>query len=334
MILRELERIDTVSYLSRIRSANENEHQSRLIKVYEDIPEIREIDLKISEAALTEAKNRILGKAENSEDYQSTIDDLSEKKKELLKKAGLPTDYLNPIYNCPICKDWGEIDGKVCSCAKKLRITELYRRSNLNYLLERENFDSFRLDYYSKNAYKNKKKTPYENASNILNNAKRFVEDFDKKHDSILIFGSTGLGKTFLSNCIAKALLDKGHTVLYLSSNELFEEVLSKYIMSRNEDDKKILEPIYQYLYNSDLLIIDDLGTEVLSSFVKSQLFEIINKRILTGRSTLITSNLDLETLQDRYTERVMSRIADNYILYQLYGDDIRYIKKKYDGGK
>ena len=329
MIIRELEKIDTVEYLSRIRSTNEREHQFRLIHIYEELPELREIDLKISDAAISEAKNRLLKKGEPSEDYKNVIEELSKKKTELLESAGYPADYLDPIYTCPICKDWGEADGKICSCVKRLRIDELYKRSNLNNLLEKENFDTFNLDYYSKDGFSGKRSTPYENASKILSSARRYVDDFDEKHESILIFGSTGLGKTFLSNCIAKALLDSEHTVLYLSANELFEEVLSNYIMSHKNEDRETLEPVYEYIYSSDLLIIDDLGTEVLSSFVKSQLFEIINKRILSNKATLITTNLDLKTLQDRYTERVMSRIADNYILYQLYGDDIRYVKKK-----
>ena len=329
MIIRDLEKIDTVAYLSRIRNANEREHQLRLIKIYEELPELRELDLKISDAAIAEAKKRIRNSDERSEDYKDVIAELSQKKTELLTKSGYPADYLEPIYNCPICKDWGEADGQICSCVKKLRINELYKRSNLNNLLEKENFETFNLDYYEQKEFSGKKATPYDNASRILSNAKRYVKEFDEKHENILIYGSTGLGKTFLSNCIAKALLDTEHTVLYLSSNELFEEVLSGYIMSHNEEDKATLEPVYQYIYSSDLLIIDDLGTEVLSSFVKSQLFEIINKRILTNKATLITTNLSLNTLEDRYTERVMSRIADNYILYQLYGNDIRYIKKK-----
>ena len=281
--------------------------------------------------AVEEAKRQILSPADTytaTDDISSRLKHLSEKKVSKLIKLGYPDDYLAPIYNCNICQDWGEVDGRVCDCVRRLRINELYKRSNLKSLLEVENFDTFNLEYYSNKPYKDRSATPYENASRILLSAKNFVRNFDKRDESLLIYGGTGLGKSFISNCIAKALLDSSHTVLYLSSNEMFEEIISPYIMSRDNDTRKKIEPIYEYIYNSDLLIIDDLGTEILSSFVKSQLFEVINKRILSGLSTIITTNLDLEALQDRYTERVMSRIVDKYTLYLLYGDDIRYVKK------
>ncbi|MBR3041857.1 MAG: ATP-binding protein, partial [Eubacterium sp.] len=238
---------------------------------------------------------------------------------------GYDEDYLEPIYSCPLCKDEGYSDGHVCSCAKKIRIQELYKRSNLNAVFKKENFSTFSLDVYSKEPFKDQPLTPYQNASNILKRAHNYVKNFDSEHGNILIYGSTGLGKTFISNCIAKELLDSAHSVLYLSANELFEQVLSRYIMTR--DNSTALKSIYEYLYNSDLLIIDDLGTEVLSSFVRSQLFEILNKRMLTEKATIITTNLDLATLQDRYSERIMSRIAKDYVLFPLYGEDIRYRK-------
>ncbi|MBO4592204.1 MAG: ATP-binding protein [Eubacterium sp.] len=324
MIVKEIESIDIRSHLSRIRSGYEALHNSRIDEIYSKIPEIKNIDDSLSDIAISEAKNRLMGNPKD-EALSEKLGTLSEKKKELLRQNGFPEDYLEPIFNCPICKDWGEIDGKVCSCVRNLRVSELYKRSNLKNVFERENFSTFSLDNYSKVTDPQRGRSPHENATHILKKAKTFVDNFDKEHGNILIYGSTGLGKTFLSNCIAKALLDKGHSVLYLSANELFEDILSTYIMSHSRSSA--LEAIYNYLYSSDLLIIDDLGTEVMSSFTRSQLFEIINKRMLSNLSTIITTNLDLETLQDRYTERVMSRFAKSYVLYPLFGDDIRYRK-------
>ena len=327
MIIRDLEKIDTKDYLSRIRLKNEAEHKKRILEINETIPELKEVDDKISEIALEAVKAR-LNKREQSADFSSAMKTLNEQKIKILTDHGYSADYLDPIYNCPICQDWGEKDNHICSCVKELRIKELYQRSNLHQLLEKENFDTFSLDVYSDQPFKDMELTPRENAQRLLNKSLKFVENFDSIHDNILIYGGPGLGKTFLSNCIAKNLLDKGHTVLYLSSNELFNEVLSNYIMSRNEKLKETLEAVYDYVYSSDLLIIDDLGTEVVNSFVRSQFFEIINKRILTNKSTLISSNLGLAELQESYTQRVISRLVDKYDLYPVYGNDIRKMRK------
>lgn len=333
MIIKELERFDSKSYLSKIRSRNELISKERQNEVYEKCPEIEAVSRQIADFAINEIKRRLSGgissdSNSSSDELKKGLDELTKQKKKLLTAHGFPENYLDPIYDCPICEDWGEVNGQVCSCIKKLRIQELYRRSNLSQLLEKENFDSFSLDYYSKESFAGKDISPYDNARRILDNARQFVADFKDSHNNLLIYGGTGLGKTFLSNCIAKALLDQGYAVLYLSSNELFDEVLSNYLLSKNDELKNTLSPLYEYIYNSDLLIIDDLGSELLSSFVKSQLFEIINKRIINGKSTIITTNLNLDSLQNNYTERVMSRIADKYTLYTLYGDDIRYLKK------
>lgn len=329
MILQTLEEIDTTEYLSRRRLENEITHKDRIIEIYKKLPKMKELDNRISDitfgAIKARLKNGSTGDAESAvKDMQSQVDELSREKKQLLVDNGYTEDYLEPIFTCPICQDWGEVNGHICTCVEKLRIRELYQRSNLEKLLEKENFDTFSYEYYSKEPYKNLGISPYENVKRNVENALKFVENFDTVDDNILMYGGPGLGKTFLSNCIAKALLDSGHTVLYLSSNELFSEILSVYIMSKSESEKALAKPIYEYIYSSDLLIIDDLGTEVMSSFVRSQLFEIINKRIQEQKSTLISSNLSLGELQEGYTERVMSRIVDKYTLYPFYGDDIR----------
>ncbi|MCR5214830.1 MAG: ATP-binding protein [Eubacterium sp.] len=328
MITKEIENVDIESYLSQVRSRNERLHQDRLMEVYERLPRVEALDKEISGIGIREIKLR-LQKKEGSKTYREDIDRLSTEKHRIMEEAGYPADYLEPIYSCPLCKDSGVYNNESCKCVRKLMIDELYKRSNLHNLLKKENFNTFNLDYYSKEIPEGRKISPYDNEKRLLDMAKKFVDDFGPGSKGIFIYGGTGLGKTFLSNCIAKELLDKGKTVLYLSANELFEEVISKYILSKNPKDRISVESIYEYVYNSDLLIIDDLGTEVLSSFVLSQLFEIINKRILTERPTLISTNLDLGTVQDRYTKRITSRIVDNYTLYTVYGDDIRLIKAR-----
>ena len=331
MIIQEYEKIDIGAHLSRIRLQNSTEHQRRLNEIYDKIPEIKNLDNQISSIALEEVKKRLRqDKSNYSDDYEARILEISNKKVELLEANNYPKDYLDPIYNCPICQDWGEHNGKTCECVKKIRVKELYNRSNLSNILSKENFDTYTLKYYSNEPYEDNKLTPYENAEKQYNVARDFVNNFDEKHDNLLIYGeTTGLGKTFLANCIAKELLDSGHSVLYLSSNELFRDILVNYTTSNGVYDQNVLEEIYEYIFSSDLLIIDDLGSEVISAFVISHLFEIINRRMLLNHSTIITTNVDLDTIQERYGDRVSSRIAEKYILCPLYGDDIRYRRKK-----
>ncbi len=305
--------------------------QQRKEQIYQEIPEIYEIDQTIASGSLSAAKARILsGFGENApsiSDIRSRNRELSQKKLTLLTEHGYPADYLEPQYHCRKCQDTGYVNQTACSCLRQMIIDEMYRQSNLRNILEVENFNTFSLDYYSKEASEGETYSPYVNMSNILQRSHRFTEEFDQRHENILIYGETGLGKTFLTNCIAKQLLDTGHTVLYLSANELFEQVLSRYIMSSKKTSE--LSALYDHIFSCDFLIIDDLGTELTNNFTLSQFFEIVNQRILSRRSTLISTNLTIKQLQERYTERIMSRLVADYMVFYIYGNNIRYQKRK-----
>ena len=178
------------------------------------------------------------------------------------------------------------------------------------------------MSLYSNEPCEGHQHTPRTNIISIKEKAERYVRDFDKNHGNILIYGDPGLGKTFIANCIAKGLLDSGHTVLYLSANEFFNDIIAEYIINKNRDGA--VRDIYNYIYESDLLIIDDLGTEGKNSFFASQLFEVLNKRMLGEKSVIITTNYTMLDIENNYSERVASRISDQYESYPLYGDDIR----------
>ncbi|MGN0435657.1 MAG: ATP-binding protein [Wujia sp.] len=322
---------DILHEYERTRLLNKRLLQERQEEIYSRIPEIREIDQTAKLSYLRVAKARVMGEDAGKQithDVSLENRRLTERKQALLKAAGYSADYLEPIYNCQSCHDTGYIDGEKCHCFTKKIIDSLYIQSNLANVLEKENFSTFSLEYYSKEPCSDREFSSYDNMCSVLEKTKSFVKGFEEKsteRGNILIYGETGLGKTFLTNCIAKNLLDNGHTVLYLSASEIFETVLAGYIMNRKQE----LESLYSYIYSCELLIIDDLGTELTNSFVLSQLFEIINKREIRQSSTLISTNLSMKQLRDRYTERIMSRIIANYTVFNIYGDNIRYQKRK-----
>ncbi len=321
---------DILHGYEQTRLRNKRILQERKEHIYSLIPRIEEIDKSSALSYLEAARLRVMGGEAHRNIEQSKTDNraLTAEKKKLLTDAGFPSDYLEPIYDCPHCQDTGYINQKKCSCFLQHIIDSLYLQSNLKNILTKENFDTFSTEYYSREPVDGKQFSPHTNITNILERSHDFIRSFSDKETNrgnILIYGETGLGKTFLTNCIAKELLDSGHSVLYLSANELFETVLSGFLMNQKNE----LEDLYRYIYNSELLIIDDLGTELTNNFVLSQLFEIINKREINGKSTLISTNLTMKQLRDRYSERIMSRIIANYTVFNIYGDNIRYQKRK-----
>ncbi len=316
----------------QIRLNNSNKQYERRAEVYRKLPRIEEIDDELAELRFTYMRSRIQKNDSGIQAYKAKTKELTAEKEDLLQAGGYPADYLAPIYSCSECEDTGYVDGRRCSCFNQKLIDNLYIQSNLKKVLAKENFDTFRTDYYSKEPIPGKDFSPYDNICNVLDMLHSYVDAFDTDfanekilHRNILFYGDTGIGKTFLTNCVAKALLDKGHSVLYLSSNDLFTDIVSNYIMNHVYE----LEDLYKLVYNCKLLIIDDLGTEITNNLVKTQLFEIINKRILDERSTIISTNCNITELNDRYSQRIVSRLIDNYNIFNILGKNIRYQKRR-----
>ncbi len=298
--------------------------EQRRESVYARIPELASLQHAISDLGISQARKMLNGDEGALEEHRKEIARLKQQKAELLAAAGYPADYLEPIYNCPDCRDTGYIGSKKCHCFEKAIIDLLYAQSNLKNILAKENFDTFSFAYYSDNHI-----DPITGRSSfaIMKDAyfiaKDFVTTFQTEFRNLLLYGDTGVGKTFLSNCIAKALIDQGFSVIYFTSYDLFD-TLSKGIFGKDHETGRISE----HILNCDLLIIDDLGAELTNAFTSSQLFLCLNERLLHQKSTIISTNLSLETIKDLYSERTLSRITSNYIQLKLTGDDIR-IKKK-----
>ncbi len=306
-----------------IQARNRQLTKQRIDEVYSAHPDISALDRQIVELSAQCAPAIITGHMDIKE-YQDNLCKFNEQRADLLALYGYPNGYLDGVFDCSICHDTGYVDGKKCQCFYKRAVDLLYTQSNVKNIIAHENFDTFNLDCYSRDpAERNHttNDTPYDNMCKILAKAKSFVENFDCCHDNLLFYGGTGIGKTFLSNCIADALLKSVHSVIYLTAIELFD-IFSGQDFRTCDADKEL--PASHFCLDCDLLIIDDLGTEVQNSFTGSKLFYCLNERILRSKSTLISTNLGLRDLRDQYGERIFSRISSNYKILYFYGDDIR----------
>ena len=313
---------------SKTQAKNRRLQEERIHEVYDKIPRLKEIDDEVATLSAQKARALLSGEASSLEDLKSAISLLSQERTALLVCNSYPPDYLELPYSCPKCQDTGYVGSQKCTCFKKAEIELLYTQSNLKEILKKENFDHFSFDYYS-DTMKNEATglTERQTAKRAYDISRSFVRNFDHTFENLFLYGDTGVGKTFLSHCIAHDLLESAHCVMYFSAFDLFD-LLADSAFSRKGNTEG-----QEFIFDSDLLIIDDLGTELTNSFVSSQLFLCINERIMRRKSTIISTNLKLENFSDTYSERTFSRIASNYHMVRLEGKDIR-IQKIFLGGK
>lgn len=292
-------------------------------EAFAKVPRLLEIDQTVAGLSAERIRSMLSGKPGSVDELKEEVAALATERTALLLKNGFPADYLEPHYFCPACQDTGYIDGHKCACFKKAEIELLYTQSNLAEILQKENFDHFSFEWYS-DTMKNEATglTARDTAKRAYDMARNFVRDFDSRFQNLFLYGSTGVGKTFLSHCIAHDLLESSHCVLYFSAFDLFDRLAQTAFSRKPETD-----PGEEFILDCDLLIIDDLGTELTNSFVSSQLFLCINERIARRKSTIISTNLKLEDFSSTYSERTFSRIASNYQMIKLIGNDIRIQK-------
>ncbi len=308
-----------------IRQDNVRLLYERKKEIDEKVPGYRELTHKLSRNAM-ELLDDIL---ESQESFDSRkirarleAEKIKEQKEELLLSHGYPRDYLEPVYNCRMCEDTGylrSIEGarrERCTCFSKKLAVLIAKDSGLSDLLKTENFDNLSEEYYQGDDLKN------------FRRAQGAVREFarDGGYRNFFFYGNIGTGKSFLSCCAAKEFIDKGREVMYFSAAALFDELARIRQRTVREDDPGNTG-MAAAIYDCDLLILDDLGTEWFNSFVFSQFFSLVNERIIKKRSTIISTNLTLKDLSEIYSERLLSRISENYMLCKLTGSDIRMEK-------
>ena len=242
----------------------------------------------------------------------------------LLKKHGLPADHLKTHYTCPLCGDTGVRGQRLCSCEievlKDLAFTEAGKKSPLKF----SRFEDFRLEYYDTAYSEVCKCSPRERMTGILSFCKEYAAGFDTSSQSILMYGETGLGKTHLSLAIAGEAIGKGWRVLYNSAQNIFNMLQREYFGKSDP-----AEQFESLVLECDLLVIDDLGAEFSTSFTDASLYNIVNTRINTGLPTIISTNLSLKALEERYSHRISSRLIGEYVLLGFVGADVRQLKKE-----
>lgn len=315
------------------------EVEKRKNDIYERYPELRSVDEQLKQVGLTLTKAVLHSDKTSVEEHIRTLeqkmDELKKEKHELLAKLGILLDELEPVFECNVCKDTGFIEnknGQMCACYRQRLLNLAYRQSNLE-LISIENFDMFNPALYAPEADYERygiNKSPRENVLKIKERCLEFIKRFDQPKEKNLLFsGDTGLGKTFLSNSIAKELLDKGKTVIYQTAPRLLDLIMNYKMRFDRQDTFDSDE--YNSLFEVDLLIIDDLGAEGLNASRFSELFTIINTRLLTQQSkctkTILSTNLSLEKMNEYYDDRTMSRILGEFYICKFFGDDIRLKK-------
>lgn len=345
-ILKELLTEYEASRLHAIKTADNI--KSELYKKY---PELQKIDDELSKISIQTAKSIL---ANNNpillENLKSSVNELKKRKHDLFISLNIDECCLLPKFKCSVCEDTGFVSSYnenvnlekkyknnyangntvMCNCLKQRLFDISYNKSNVGNI-KNDNFSNFNLDFYSNEVNEKLYKTnvsPRQNIEAILNIVLSFVNNFENPNEKNLLFrGNTGLGKTFLSNCIANEILGIGKTVLYQTAPVMLDMILD-YRFGKSVNNKNICDS----LLNVDLLIIDDLGTEHMNSLKFAELFNIINSRILNQNNkvtkTIISTNLTMNQLFATYDERIVSRFVGNYNILPFFGEDIRFKKE------
>lgn len=308
--------------LERRRRTAEDEAAQRLREFYGRCPQAREVREEMARNAAGAAKAVVSGGDVRAEMTKLKDRGLALKAEytRLLAEQGLTERDVKPRYTCSACGDTGFVDGRMCGCLKSLQRSMAYEKLSMSVPLEKSTFDTFSLEYYQDDA------RAYRQMENVLRACREYAEKFRADSPSLLFKGRTGLGKTHLSLAIASKAIEKGFGVIYGSAQSFAVALEKERFDSTDPDD---LGDTNSQLLSCDLLILDDLGTEFPSNYVNAALYHIVNARMLADKPTIISTNLSLKELEDRYSERFASRITGYYGKLEFLGNDVRIQMRK-----
>lgn len=302
--------------LSERRFRAEKEALEKQREVLEKVSGYAELDEKLRTLSISAMEKAQEGDAEVIRALRPAIKKIREEKRVLLERAGYSPEDLEAHYSCTLCRDSGIFEGKKCRCFMKLQGEILYKQSKMGEILERENFSRFQLERFDNTERKAQtgNKTVREYMKEIRDYFYGYCQNYPENQGNFIFTGGTGTGKTFFLHCIAKALLDRGVSVLYFTAEGLFNH-FSRLMREGIEDE---------FVEEVDVLLLDDLGTEFSNSFTASRFFNLLNQRILTRKTMMISTNLNFKDLREFYSDRVVSRMMSDYEIIPLYGRDLR----------
>lgn len=292
--------------------------EQRRAELHAMLPQVAEIDRALATTGLRIMREALNGK-EGLDARIRKLEEgntlLLEARREILRANGIPVDYSDVHYECNECMDTGFADGKMCKCLRTALSMEGYKSSGVLKLIEKQNFDTFDLSYYSGNAQ--------ARMANILTRTKEYAENFDGiTMRNLLFMGMTGLGKTHLSSAIAKVVIDRGYDVVYESAQNIFSDFEAERFGRAPAGEDRTSR-----YFSCDLLIIDDLGTEMQTQFTVPCLYNLINTRLISEKSMIISTNIRQDELRTKYSDRITSRIFGEFMPYIFIGEDIRMQK-------
>ncbi len=317
--------------IADIKKRNEAELELHRACVYARVPAVKELEAQLARLMTGVAVNALKSGANAGKAVTGAKDDaqaLIAKRAELLRQNGFDASYIDEIFSCPHCRDTGYVMGKPCVCLETLYKSLSAQELSMLLDLQGQSFKHFNLDFYSSIPDPEKGVSPRQTMSNVFELCRDYAENFGKTSVNLLFRGTTGLGKTFLSASIARVVSEKGYSVVYDTAVSVMDVFETQKFDRGGENADEINSRVRRYL-SCDLLILDDLGTEMSTGFTASALYTIVNTRLLNGGKTIISTNLSPEEMRKRYTPQIVSRIEGEYICLNFAGRDVRTVKRE-----